>query len=132
MEDRPRRRTSAVFSLILLAVAVVSTAATAVAATAESPDAVADTRPTAATVVVAAADQTTVDDDDDDEEGGGGGGVLDSVFPFRAIQLYNAVAGYLEYFYETLIAPITGKRTTRVCYYHQVDRDRAGLWFKSL
>lgn len=95
-----------VFALVLTA-AVILAAATAVGATVESTDVVADPRPTTATVVAAADQQTT----DDDEDQGGGGGVLDTVFPFRAIQLYNAVAGYLEYFYETLIAPFTGKFT---------------------
>lgn len=109
MRCRPRRRASMVFPRppflwLVLAMAVVSTAATVVVATAESSDtdAVADPRPTAAAAATA---YQTIDDDDE----GGGGGVLDTVFPFRAIQLYNVVAGYLEYFYETLIAPITGK-----------------------
>lgn len=50
--------------------------------------------------------QPEVEESADDD--GGGGGVLDAVMPFRAIQLYNAVAGYLEYFYDIVIAPITG------------------------
>lgn len=46
--------------------------------------------------------ETTIKEDDD-------GGVLESVFPFKALQLYNAVTGYLEYLFDTVIAPITGK-----------------------
>lgn len=46
-------------------------------------------------------------EDDDDNSGGDGG--LDDVFPFKAIQLYNTMASYLEYIYDIVIAPITGK-----------------------
>jgi len=65
-------------------------------------------------VVAVAASPTTANgpaaaapsEDDDDDVGGGG---LDGVFPFRAIQLYNTVAGYLEYIFDIVIAPITGE-----------------------
>jgi hypothetical protein len=46
--------------------------------------------------------------DGGDGSDGGGGGFLDGVFPFKALQLYNAVASYLEYFYDAVIAPIAG------------------------
>lgn len=46
--------------------------------------------------------ETIIKEDDE-------GGVLESVFPFKALQLYNAVTGYLEYLFDTVIAPITGK-----------------------
>jgi len=68
------------------------TAVIVVVAVAASPTA--DTPP-----VAAAADKT--EDDDDDGDG--------SVFPFKALQLYNTVAGYLEYIFDMVIAPITGK-----------------------
>lgn len=59
--------------------------------------------PTTNAPAAAAADKA----EDDDDDGGGGG--LDGVFPFKAIQLYNTVAGYLEYIFDMVIAPITGK-----------------------
>ncbi|XP_001949019.4 carboxypeptidase B [Acyrthosiphon pisum] len=59
--------------------------------------------PAADTPPAAAASATDTAEDDDDDDGGGG-----SVFPFRALQLYNTVAGYLEYIFDIVIAPITG------------------------
>lgn len=59
--------------------------------------------PTTNAPAAAAADKA----EDDDDDGGGGG--LDGVFPFKAIQLYNTVASYLEYIFDMVIAPITGK-----------------------
>jgi len=59
--------------------------------------------PTADTPPAAAA--AAEDEDDDDDDGAGGGGL----FPFRALQLYNTVAGYLEYIFDIVIAPITGE-----------------------
>jgi len=51
----------------------------------------------------------TDDHDRDDDDNDGGGGIMDGVaFPFKALQLYNVVTGYLEYFYDTVIAPIAG------------------------
>jgi len=50
----------------------------------------------------AAASATDTAEDDEDDDGG-------SVFPFKALQLYNTVAGYLEYIFDIVIAPITGK-----------------------
>lgn len=47
-----------------------------------------------------------------DEAAEESGGVLEGVFPFRAMQFYNTVTSYLEYLYDTIIAPITGKLET--------------------
>lgn len=60
--------------------------------------------PTADTPPAAAASVTDTAEDDDDDGGGGS-----SVFPFKALQLYNTVADYLEYIFDIVIAPITGK-----------------------
>lgn len=60
--------------------------------------------PTTDTPPAAAASVTDTAEDDDDDDGGGGS----SVFPFKALQLYNTVAGYLEYIFDIVIAPITG------------------------
>jgi len=60
--------------------------------------------PAADTPPAAAASATDTAEDDDDDDSGGG-----SVFPFKALQLYNTVAGYLEYIFDIVITPITGK-----------------------
>lgn len=70
------------------------TAVIVVVAVAASPTA--DTPPAAAAAAAAA---VKAEDDDDDE----------SIFPFKALQLYNTVAGYLEYIFDIVIAPLTGK-----------------------
>lgn len=75
----------------LAVAAVIVVVAVAASPTADTPPATAE----------AAADKA--EDDDDDDDGGGG------VFPFKALQLYNTVAGYLEYIFDIVIAPITGK-----------------------
>jgi len=68
------------------------TAVIVVVAVAASPTS--DTPPAAATAAAVKAE----DDDDDD-----------SIFPLKALQLYNTVAGYLEYIFDIVIAPLTGK-----------------------
>lgn len=62
--------------------------------------------PTANAPATAAASAADTAEDDDDGSGGGG---LDGVFPYKALQLYNTVAGYLEYIFDIVISPITGK-----------------------
>ncbi|XP_025409670.1 carboxypeptidase B-like [Sipha flava] len=73
---------------------------------------------TTAAAVVSSADDGTAAvaetaGDGGDGSDGGGGGFLDGVFPFKALQLYNAVASYLEYFYDAVIAPIAGGISNR-------------------
>lgn len=70
----------------------------------------------AVVVAVSASDNSSSDGtgvekatEDDSGGGGGGGGILEGVFPYRALQLYNTVTGYLEYLYDIVIAPITSK-----------------------
>lgn len=78
---------------VLVAATVAAAASSSIAAAKTTTDNYAPTTKTTVTVVDAAADE----DDDDD-----GGGVLDSVFPFKALQLYNTLAGYMEYIYDMI------------------------------
>lgn len=95
MRKNPRRTVAVPPpSTLLLQWLVLVAAVVAVAAVANSSNGVAETVDNAAP--------------DAEESANDGGGVLDAVIPFRAMQLYNAVAGYLEYFYDVVIAPITG------------------------
>lgn len=89
-------------SLLWLAVLVTAVAVVAAATTASS-----STAETTANSPSSAAGMTkdNREGDDDDVDGGG---VMDSMIPLKALQLYNTVAGYMEYLYDIVIAPITG------------------------
>lgn len=101
----PSLSSSPLLSLRGLAVIAATVVVVAAAATVNSPAADIPRPPSA--------DAGTMTDDDDRDggdrdggDGGGGGGGGDGVFPFKALQFYNIVAGYLEYFYDTVIAPV--------------------------
>lgn len=86
----PSSSTLSRIAVFAAAVFLVTAATAAAAETADSPTAV-EERP--------AAEMAT--------EMANGGGVMDMI-PFRALQLYNTVTGFLEYLYDTVIAPLTG------------------------
>lgn len=71
--------------LIVTAVATAASSSIAAAKTTTNIDA-----PTTGTTT------TIVNDDDDDN------GIFDSVIPFKALQLYNTLAGYMEYIYDMI------------------------------